>query len=105
MIYMRHYDANTRLYDTLVTLKRHLRSCRYCGAALKANDPMAMCGAGMLLTLDAAKGYDSVVRLRIKAHSDPAGTVFACPDLSKHGKVYALTAPALLVTGVQDTIL
>lgn len=91
-----------KLYDTLIDLKRHLRTCRDCLAAQKSNDAYMMCRTGMLLTLQAAKDYDSVIRLRIAAHSNPDGHVFACPDLSKHGKPYSITAPALHVTAVQD---
>lgn len=91
-----------RLYDTLTDLKRHLRTCKDCMAARKAVDPYMMCRVGILLVLKAADGYDSVIKLRIAAHSDRNGHVFACPDLAKHGKPYAITAPALHVTAVQD---
>jgi len=56
----------------------------------------------VLMVLKAADGYDSVIKLRIKAHENKDGHVFACPDLSKHGKPYAITAPALHVVAVQD---
>lgn len=90
------------LYDCLIELKKHLRSCRECQAARKASSPRLMCEYGMLLVLKAANGYDSVVKLRIAAHNNPSRHVFACPDLSKHDKAYAITAPALHVTAVQD---
>lgn len=91
-----------KLYDTLLNLKRHLRTCSDCKAARKAVDPYMMCRSGILLTLQAADQYDSVIKLRIAAHSNRDNHVFACPDLSKHGKPYSLTAPALHVTAVQD---
>lgn len=97
-------NKDQKLYDTLVDLKRHLRSCKACQAARKAMSPHDMCGAGLLLTLRAAMGYDDVIRLRIAAHSDKAGHVFACPDLMKHGRAYAITAPALHVTAMQDAM-
>lgn len=99
-MYRRSKDQ--KLYDTLVDLKRHLRSCSKCQAARKAMFPHAMCDTGMLLTLKAADGYDDIIRLRIAAHKHDGGHVFACPDLSAHGKSFALTAPALHVTAVQD---
>lgn len=94
-----------KLFDALIDLKRHLRTCRQCVAAKKASDPTAMCRDGIFFTFKAAMGYDDVIRLRTKAYGNPGGTVFACPDVTKHGKAYALTAPAMLVTGVQDTLL
>lgn len=99
---MPHVNRDKKLYDILVELKRHMRSCKDCQAARKSVDPYMMCRAGMLLTLNAAVGYDSVIRLRVAAHSNPHGHIFACPDLSKHGQPYAITAPALIVTAVQD---
>lgn len=99
---MNRVSKDQKLYDTLLDLKRHLRTCRDCQAAITSVDPYMMCRAGMLMTLKAANGYDDVIKLRVKAHNNPGGHVFACPDLSKHGKPYALTAPALHVTAVQD---
>jgi len=95
-------SKDQRLYDDLLNLKRHLRTCKDCMAALKTVDPYMMCRAGLLMTLRAAQGYDSVIRLRVAAHSHGNGHVFACPDLSKHGKPYSITAPALHVTAIQD---
>lgn len=91
-----------KLYDALVDLKKHLRSCKDCQAARKAVAPELMCRLGILLVLKAADGYDSVIKLRIAAHKNPDSHVFACPDLSKHGKAYSLTAPALHVSAIQD---
>lgn len=101
---MPRLGKDQKLYDTLVDLKRHLRSCAKCQAARKAVAPNMMCDLGRLLTLKAADGYDSVIKLRIQAHADVHSHVFACPDLSKHGKAYALTAPALHVVAVQDNL-
>lgn len=64
-----------------------------------------MCEQGLNMTLTAAMGYDGIIRLRVAAHNHDAGHVFACPDLSKHGKVYSLTAPALHVSGIQDSLI
>lgn len=102
---MPRISAEDRVYDNLISLKRHLRSCKQCTAARKSNTPHDMCGGGMLLVLRAAEGYDSIIRLRVAAHSHPQGFVFACPDLRKHGKSFALTASALLVQGVQDSLI
>jgi hypothetical protein len=99
---MTRANKDAKLYDALLDLKRHLRTCQDCRTSIKMSDPYMMCNAGILLTLKAAAGYDDVIRLRIKAHTRPGGHVFACPDLIKHGKAYSLTAPALHVTAVQD---
>ena len=101
---MPRVGKNDKLYDTLVLLKRHLRSCRQCQQARKAIAPDEMCGTGLMMTLKAADEYDSVIKLRIAAHSSVTGHVYACPDLSKHGKSYAVTAPALHVVAIQDTL-
>jgi hypothetical protein len=102
---MARLSAQTKLYDTLVNLKRHLNSCHYCIPARKSRSPYDMCAQGLNMTLDAAMGYDDIIKLRIAAHNHPAGHIFACPDLSKHGKVYSLTTPALHVTGIQDSLI
>jgi hypothetical protein len=90
-----------KLYQDLAMLKRHLNYCKQCKAARKAADPHAMCGLGATLVLKSAERFDQIIRLRVAAHNGPDHTVFACPDLSKHGKSYAVTAEPLVVTGVQ----
>lgn len=99
---MNRRSKDQKLYDALVDLKRHLRSCKQCQSARKAVAPDEMCKLGMLYVLRAADGYDDVIKLRIQAHKNKDNHVFACPNLSLHGKAYALTAPALHVTAVQD---
>lgn len=93
------------LPDELAKLYKHLTSCEPCQAANKASDVYMMCDVGLRATLKAAQGYASLFKLRQKAHSRPGGCVYACPDLTKHGEAYILTAPALIVTGVQETLL
>jgi hypothetical protein len=95
---------DTIAFDGLSELKRHLRSCRYCMAAKKANDPLAMCVIGIRLTWKAAMQYDNLIRLRTIAHNNPGGVIYACPDLSKHGKDYSLTASPYHAVGVQDRL-
>src|ERR1700758_3840010 len=94
-------SRDKKLFDILVELKRHLRSCKRCTAAKRSRVPFDMCNAGLQLTLDAAWGYDDVIRQKIAAHNHPGETVFACPDLTKHGRSYELTAQAFLVTAIQ----
>jgi hypothetical protein len=95
-------NSDQHLFDAMITLKRHLRSCGKCSVARKAADPYLMCRAGLNLTLRAADRYDLLISLRVKAHASEHDTVFACPDTSAHGSAYALTAQPLLVTGVQE---
>lgn len=91
-----------RFYDSLTTLHRHMRSCGQCHSARKGNTPRDLCDTGVVLILNASDLYGDVMRLRIKAHNRKDRTVFACPDLTKHGKAYAATAEPLFVQYVQD---
>ena len=97
-------NRDDHLYGDLVDLKRHLRTCRKCLSARKAMCPHDMCVVGMNMVLTAADKFDVIIKLRVKAHNYSGYTVFACPDLSKHGKSYALTAAPLMVTGIQDSL-
>jgi len=97
-------NNDSALFDSMIELKRHLRSCRQCTVARKAADEYAMCRAGLRLTLRAADRYDLLISLRTKAFASKQDTVFACPDLSKHGESYALTALPLHVTGIQGRL-
>lgn len=95
-------NDDKRLFDAMIVLKRHLRSCKPCHHARQVGDPYLLCVDGIRLTLNAADRYDHMISLRAKALRDKTGTVFACPDLSKHGKSYAMLAAPLHVTGVQE---
>lgn len=90
--------------DELAKLYAHFKSCAQCEAAFKGVDASYMCEMGLQQTLKAARGYANLFRLRQKAHNRPGGCVYACPDLTKHGDAYVQTAPALIVTGIQDSI-
>lgn len=102
---MRPADSDKHLFDAMIELKRHLRSCKVCIAARKAADEYGMCRSGLRLTLQAADRYDLLISLRIKAFASKQDTVFACPDTSKHGNSYSLTALPLHVTGIQDRLI
>ena len=95
-------NSDKALFDAMISLKRHLRSCRECRAARVVANPRGMCRDGLNLTLRAADRYDLLISLRVKAFKSKQGTVFACPDTSKHGNSYSLTAVPLHVTGIQD---
>ena len=98
-------NQDRSLFDAMIELKRHLRSCTPCHSARKAADEYGMCRTGMRLTLRAADRYDLLISLRQKAFASKQDTVFACPDTSKHGQAYALTALPLHVIGVQDRLI
>lgn len=97
-------NSDNRLADILLELKRHLRTCKDCQRAIKVRDRFMLCDHTIGLILTAAWTYDRVIPRRISARRGNRPCVFSCPDLSAHGKSYALTAEALLVTGVQDAL-
>jgi hypothetical protein len=98
-------NADNRLYDRLIKLKTHLRSCKVCHAARKTSDPKMMCTFGMTLVLSVADSYDSIIGLRVSAHGSDKVTVFPCPKPSVHGKTFELTAIPVVVVGYQDRLL
>jgi hypothetical protein len=98
-------NRDQHLYDDLITLKRHLMTCRECKAARKAKDATSMCIDGLDLVVSAADKYDLIISMRLEAHKRSDWVVFACPDLALHGKSYPLTAEALCVVGVQGSLL
>lgn len=98
----RNRDSVT--FDALYELKRHLNSCGTCKAGMKAVDLSYLCDMGSWLTIKAAREYDQIIKLRVDAHRQGDGIIYPCPDLSKHGKSYAVTATACHVTGIQSTL-
>lgn len=102
---MKRVIRQSEQVDALAELHKHLNSCLGCQSAVKASAPYELCNTGLHCILNAAKWYQELYRLRAKAHNRPGGCVYACPDLSAHGMAYTLTAPALIVNGVQDTLL
>jgi hypothetical protein len=64
----------------------------------------SLCKVGARLTVSAAREFNSVIELRRKAMMRGEGIVAACPDLSRHGEAYALTAPIFHVTAVQEEL-
>lgn len=85
-------------------LRRHVHSCNKCKGAIAAKYPENLCMTGILLTASAAKEFDAVLSIKRQAHKDPDGFVYACPDVSKHGEAYALSAQPLTVVGRQETL-
>jgi hypothetical protein len=100
----RDVNADNRLANLLFELKRHVRTCRYCQAAIKTRDRAMLCDHTIGLILTAAVQYDGVIPGRIKAKRDGDPHVYPCPDISAHGKSFAMTVEPLLVTGVQSRL-
>lgn len=94
-----------RAANALIALKRHLRTCKECKVAIKCGIPRDMCLQGLNCTIQAAKLYDGVISARVAAKSNGGELLFLCPDTSKHGMAYALTALPVAVTGVQDRLI
>jgi hypothetical protein len=103
---MAKMGANTdnRVADLLLELKRHLRSCHECQGAMKVRDSYLLCNHTVGLVLSIAVRYDQVIPSRIRAKRGKDPHVFACPDLSAHGKTYPLTAEPLIVVGVETPL-
>lgn len=88
----------------MTLLRRHVIKCNKCKGAIAASYPEHLCLTGMLLVTNAAKEFDAVLAVKREAHKDPDGFVYACPDVSKHGEAYALSAQPLTVVGRQESL-
>ena len=95
-------NGRERLISYMAELRRHLLKCYTCKGALKSGTPL--CDVGARLTVSAASEFNSVIELRRKAMARGDGTMVACPDLSRHGESYALTAPLFYVTAVKEEL-
>jgi hypothetical protein len=102
---MRKVSRQADLPDNLAKLYQHYNACKGCQAAVKADDIYMMCDRGIKDLIAAMRGYANLYKLRQKAHNRPGGCIYACPDLTAHGEAYVVTAPALIVTGIQDSLL
>lgn len=97
-------NRDERLNDFLVKLRRHLLKCYECRGAMEVGTSGVLCKIGALLTVSAAREFTSVIELRRKANASGQSFIHACPDLSKHGQSYALTAPMFVAVGVQEEL-
>lgn len=100
----RSVRSENQLYDVLISLKRHLGSCAVCRYAMRSHDASMVCSVTTEMILTAAKSYDAIVGLRIAARNSDISTVYPCPKLTAHGKLYELTAVPVVVTGYQDRL-
>lgn len=97
-------NANFALANQLIQLKRHLRSCKPCTDARKADDPHSMCRDGLNKTLACADKYDALISLRIESRKDSVAAFIPCPRPEAHGAAYALMATPLLSAGSMDAL-
>lgn len=85
-------------------LRRHLTGCAQCRLAMDEKGWATLCRSGDLLCLRVAHNLTSLLALKRKAAMDPGGYVYACPDLSKHGTAYSLSAMPFSVHGTQEEL-
>lgn len=97
-------NSDNRVADLLLELKRHLRACKLCQGAIKTRDRGMMCDHSIGLVISVALRYDTVIPRRIAAKRRNDPHVFSCPDLSAHGKTYALIAEPLIVVGIESAL-
>lgn len=97
-------NSDNRVADLLLELKRHLRVCKTCQGAMKTRDRTLLCDHTVGLVLTIVLRYDTVIPRRIAAKRSNDPHVFACPDLSSHGKTYAMLAEPLIVVGVESAL-
>lgn len=89
----------------LLELKRHFNTCDACRGAIKCHADDMLCKWATLRIVAVARSWESNIALRLKARRSGEQFVYRCPDLSKHGPAYAMTAEPLMVTGVQDRLI
>lgn len=99
-----HESRDDILFRQLTSVVRHLRSCRKCQTAKKANAPEAICPDLQQVMFTLAFRLDDIVKLRRQAHEQVKPFIFVCPDVSKHGKAYAMTALPMSATGIQGRL-
>jgi len=97
-------NSSERLVSYMTQLRRHLLKCHDCKGAMSVGPSGTLCRNGQILTLSAAREFNGVIELRRKALRSGDGLIHACPDLSKHGEAYALTARLFSVHGVQEEL-
>lgn len=100
----RRNAPDNNLYDKLMQLKSHMTRCSQCKAAGRTSSPRDMCDVGILIVLRIAAFTDAIAGMRVKAARSGMPVCYPCPDLSRHGKPYALTAAPVIVAGTQNSL-
>lgn len=98
----RRISGDDDLFIRLILIRRHFMACTQCRIAKKTRLFGDMCPAGLNAMFQACLIFDDLIRLRIKASNSGQPVIYPCPDLSRHGKSYALTAYPMHAVGVQN---
>lgn len=88
----------------LLSLKRHLMTCRPCKGAISASDPFGMCDSALRDIVFIATKWDANVPKRLATRRRGDDLLFLCPDLNAHGAAYAATAEPVTVVTTQDAL-
>jgi len=78
--------------------------CNSCKGAIKAQDHSGICRKGRDLVFAVCVYSDTLWRIKQAAYANPAGSVYACPDIALHGDTAQDTACPLLVTAYADRL-
>lgn len=90
--------------QSMSELRRHIKTCYECRYAFSDNLTRPLCHAGTILSVRLAYNCERVLKLKLTAASAPGGKIYACPDLSKHGDAYAISATPFTISGVQGEL-
>lgn len=85
-------------------LRAHLMYCKTCSGAIKANDHSQLCRKARELMISVARYSAILWELKQAAYANPDGTVYACPDIRKHGETAEDTACPLVVQAYADRL-
>lgn len=97
-------NSDNRVADNLTLLKAHMKQCRNCQSAVKVLDYDLMCKTARTLVLSVLAQFDTVIPRRLAAVRQGKRVFYSCPDLSAHGKTYAMTAEPLVAVGIQEPL-
>lgn len=101
---MRRPIIKSQFAKALTELRGHLKSCDKCKLVLKGNAFNLECNTGQVLSFRVAVMSERLSTLHRKAYNNPHGFIYACPDRSRHGGDYALTAEPHPLVATQDTL-
>lgn len=93
-----------QIYDTFIALKQHLGQCGTCRPAMTAKAYFLLCQTAGEMILKCALAYDGIVSSRISARHSDSHTFYPCPDITRHGRTFALTVKPVTATGYQGTL-
>lgn len=62
------------------------------------------CRDGLMLIMAIARQADKLLKLKRAAIVNKADVIYACPDLSKHGDAYAMTAMPFKPDAIQGEL-